>query len=218
MSRRSLACHTLAGTTRFAVSTNLSRHFQQKRHDRGLKPGQLARLAGCVNVQKNGSRIRSFELSGSIGQELFEKLATALDIDAGTIERLVEQDRREFFQVWLAWVNEPIQPYLVIRVIAAIYNSRLVPSEIVTMEEAEQWASGVAKEIHKRCCLVWSRRISCWFDEQGRLTNRSEAVPGEPNVLWIKIGGKGPAFLFGDDLGAVSMVDWPKKPGSGSGI
>ena len=53
------------------MSTNLSRYFQQKRLDRGLKPGELARLAGCGNVQKNGSRIRSFELSGSIGQELF---------------------------------------------------------------------------------------------------------------------------------------------------
>jgi hypothetical protein len=83
------------------MSTNLSRYFQQKRLDRGLKPGQVARLADCVNVQKNGSRIRSFELSGSIGQELFEKIAAVLGIDAGTIERLVEQDRREFYQAWL---------------------------------------------------------------------------------------------------------------------
>ena len=83
------------------MSTNLSRYFQQKRLDRGLKPGQLAGLAGCVNVQKNGGRIRAFELSGNIGQELFEKIAAVLGIDAGTIERLVEQDRREFYQAWL---------------------------------------------------------------------------------------------------------------------
>jgi len=51
------------------MSTNLSRHFQQQRLDRGMKPGQLARLAGCVNAQKNGNCIRQFELSGSIGQE-----------------------------------------------------------------------------------------------------------------------------------------------------
>jgi hypothetical protein len=195
------------------MSTDLSRYFQQKRLDRGLKPGQLARLAGCVNVQKNGSRIRSFELSGSVGQELFEKIATALEIDAATIEQLIEQDRREFYQAWLAWVNEPIHPYLVIRLIAAVYSSRAVPGEITTMEEAETWASAVAGEIKKRCCLVWSRRISCWFGEDGTLTQRTEAVPGEPNVPWIKVGGKGPAFLFGDDLGTVSMVEWPKKPG-----
>jgi len=197
------------------VSTNLSRYFQQKRLDRGLKPGQLACLAGCVNVQKNGSRIRTFELSGNIAQKLFEKIAAVLEIDPATIERFVEQDRREFFQAWLEWVNEPIKPYIVIRLMAAIYSSRAVPPEITTMEEAEKWASTVAREIKKRCCLVWSRRISCWFNEDGTLTMKTEAVPGEPNTPWIKIGGRGPAFLFGDDLGSVSMVEWPKNPDCG---
>jgi hypothetical protein len=197
------------------MSTNLSHYFEQKRLEKGLKPGQVARLAGCANFQKNGSRIRCFELSGNIGQELFEKIAAALEIDAGTIERLVEQDRREFFEEWLAWVNQPIQPYLVIRVIAAIYSSRPVPPEITVMEGAEQWAGSVATEIKKRCCLVRSRRISCWFSEDGTLTERTEAVPGEPNVPWIKVGGKGPAFVFGDDLGTANMVDWPKRPRCG---
>lgn len=197
------------------MSTNLSRYFQQKRLDAGLKPGQLARLAGCVNVQKNGGRIRCFELSGNIGQQLFEKVAAALQIDTAVVEQLVEQDRREFFEAWLQWVNEPIKPYLVIRLIAAIYSSRAVPPEITTMVAAEKWASTVAGEIKKRCCLVWSRRISCWFSEDGTLIERTEAAPGEPNTPWIKIGGKGPAFVFGDDLGTVSMVDWPKKPDYG---
>ena len=195
------------------MSTNLSRFFQQKRLDRGLKPGQLARLAGCMNLQKNGNRIRSFELSGSIGQELFEKIAAALDIDPATIEQLVEQDRREFYEAWLAWANEPIKPYLVIRLIAAVYSSRPVPSEITMIEEAEKWAGAVAGEIKKRCCLVWSRRISSWFSEDGTLTQRTEAVPGEPNVPWIKIGGK--TFLFGDDLGSLWRMDWPEKPECG---
>ncbi len=199
------------GTAGEAMSTHLSRHFQQQRLDRGLKPGQLARLAGCVNIIKNGSRIRQFELSGSIGQELFERIAAVLEIDAGTIEQLVEQDRRAFYEAWLAWVSEPIQPYLVIRLIAAVYSSRAVPPDITTMEEAEKWASAIAGEIKKRCCLVWSRRISCWFGDDGTLQERTEAVPGEPNVPWLKIGRKGPAFLFGDNLASVRMVDWPKK-------
>jgi hypothetical protein len=195
------------------MSTNLSRYFEQKRLDRGLKPGQLARLAGCVNVPKNGSRIRTFELSGSIGQELFERIAVVLEIDASTIEQLVEQDRREFYEAWLAWVSEPIKPYLVIRLIAAIYGSRALPPGITTLEEAEKWASAVAGEIKKRCCLVWSRRISSWFSEDGTLTQRTEAVPGDPNTPWI--GGKGPAFLFGDNLASVRRVDWPRKPECG---
>jgi hypothetical protein len=197
------------------MSTNLDRYFEQKRLDRGLKPGQLARLAGCCNVQKNGSRIRSFELSDSIGQELFEKIAAVLEIDADPIKRLIEQDRREFYEEWLAWANEPIQPYLVIRLIAAVYSGRAVPPDITTREEAEKWASTVAKEIGRQCCLVWNRRTSCWFNEEGKLTHRTRAKPGEPNVPWIKVGRKGPAFVFGDDMGSERKVDWPKKPDCG---
>lgn len=195
------------------MSTNLSRHFEEKRRALGLKPGQLARLAGCSNDSKNGSRIRTFEIGGYISRELFEKITAALEVDQETIEKLVEQDRREFFEAWLKWVSEPIKPYFVIRVMATIYTNRAVPQEIATMDEAEKWASAVASEIKKRCCLVWSRRISCWFNEDGTLKERTEAVPGECNVPWIKVGGKGPAFVFGDDLGSVSMVEWPKKPG-----
>jgi hypothetical protein len=71
---------------------------------------------------KNGNRIRQFELKGIISPELFDKLLTALEIDAATVEKLVEEDRREFFKKWLEWVNEPIQPYLVERLIAAVYR------------------------------------------------------------------------------------------------
>ena len=88
---------------------------------------------------------RTFELSGNITQELFEKIGAVLEIDLATIERLVEQDRREFFQAWLEWVNEPITPHLVIRLMAAIYSDRAVPPKITTMEQAEEWAGNVAK-------------------------------------------------------------------------
>ena len=64
--------------------------------------------------------------------------------------------------------------------------------------EAEAWAASVAREIRKRCCLVWSRRISIWFGEDGSVVDKTEAVPGEPNCPWIKIGGR--TFLFEGDL------------------
>lgn len=77
------------------------------------------------------------------------------------IKELVEQDRREFFAKWLAWVNEPIRPYLVVRLMPAIYSETKVPPEIATMAEAEKWAASFAAEMKMQCCLVWSRRISC---------------------------------------------------------
>lgn len=194
------------------MSTNLSRFFEQARLARGLKPGQVAQLCGSSNVSKVGSRIRVFELSGQISKEPFEKLVAALGIDADTIEKLVEQDRREFFEEWLQWVNQPIQRFLVVRIMSAIYSQRPLPIEINNQEEAEAWAASVAREIKKRCCLVWSRRISIWFTEDGTVVDRTEGVPGEPNVPWVRIGGR--TFLFGDDLGSTTPVDWPKKPGA----
>ena len=80
----------------------------------------------------------------------------------------------------------------------------------MTMTKTMKWASAVAGEIKKRCCLVWSRRISCWFSDDGTLQERTEAVAGEPNVPWIKIGGK--TLLFGGDLGSLPRIDWPEKP------
>jgi hypothetical protein len=115
----------------------------------------------------------------------------------------------------LGFVLREIEPGRAVRLMAAIYSSRAVPREITTLEEAEKWAGVVAGELKTRCCLVWSRRISCWFGEDGTVAERTKAVPGEPNTPWVKIGGKGPAFLFGDDLGTLSKVDWPKKPDCG---
>jgi hypothetical protein len=192
------------------MSTHLSRHFEQARLSRNLKPSELARLAGCVNILKNGNRIRQFELTGIISPELFDKLATALEIDAATVEKLVEEDRRESFDRWLEWVNKPIQPYLVERLIAAVYRKVPVPSEITTMDEAEAWAAAVALERRRKCCLVWSRRISVWFAEDGTVYSRTEAVPGEPNAPCMKVDGK--KFLFGEGLRTVRIADCSSAP------
>lgn len=193
------------------MSTHLSRHILDKRLALGLKPSQLARLANCTNFLKSGNSIRQFEITGNISQHLFAKLVAVLKVDPATIERLVEQDRREFFEAWLKWVNQPMQPYLAVRLIPAVHSKRALPPHIATMDEAETWATSVARSEKRRACLVWSRRISCWFDEGGSLSCRTEAAPGEPNVPWMRIGGK--TFTFGGGLGSITSVDWPKQPG-----
>lgn len=192
------------------MSTHLSRLFEQHRINKGLKPGQLALLCGCTNVSKIGSRIRVFEMTGSISKELFKKLVAVFQIDADTIEKLVEQDRREFFEKWLAWVNEPIKPYLVVRLYAAVYSHRDLAPDIETIEEAEDWAASVARESKMKCCLVWNRKLSIWFNETGIIVSRTEAVPGKVNVPWMRIGGR--EFIFGDGLHSIKPVDWLKKP------
>ncbi|GIW78379.1 MAG: hypothetical protein KatS3mg105_0186 [Gemmatales bacterium] len=185
--------------------THLSRYFETKRKAKQLSPGELARLAGCQNISKSGNKIRQFEMHGTINRELFEKIAAVLEVEQNVIEKLVEQDRQEQFAAWLEWVNTPIKPYLVIRLMAAVYSQRAVPSSITTQEEAEKWAAGVAVEIKRRCCLVWNRRVSIWFAEDGSLEQRTETGMGEPNMPYVQVGGK--KFLFGEGLGSAVVVD-----------
>jgi hypothetical protein len=192
------------------MSTHPSRYFEQQRLALGLKPGQLAQRAGCKNIPKSGHRIRTFESTGSVSRSLFEKLVLALGVPSSVIKELAEQDQREFFAKWLVWVNQPIQPYLVVRLMPAIYSQTKVPPEITTMEEAEQWASSFAAKMKRSCCLVWSRRISSWFREDGTIYDRTEAVPGQPNVPFLKLGGK--TFAVASDLRTFTSVSWPKKP------
>jgi hypothetical protein len=196
------------------MSTRLSRFFEQQRISRSLKPGQVAIHIGYTNTSKGGSRIRSFEQTGSVSKELFEKLAAFFQVNTEDIDKLVEEDRREFFENWLAWANEPIQPHLVVRLIAAVYSRRELSPDIGTIDEAEVWAASVARELRLKCCLVWSRRISIWFDETGRMVGRTEAVPGEANVPWMRIGGK--PFVLDGDLHSPKPVVWLKKPEVGS--
>lgn len=187
------------------MATHLSRHFEERRLAKNLKPGQLAALVGYKNIPKGSNRIRAFEIAGKISTSLFEKLVSVLEIDRATIEKLATLDHREFIDDWLKWVNEPITPSLSIRLMPAFYSRRSLPPDITTMEQAEEWAASIAKETGKLCCLVWSRRISFWFDNDGVFG--SEAVPGEPNCPWLKLGKSGKPFVFGDSLSSIIPID-----------
>lgn len=193
------------------MATKLSRYFEERRIAKGLKPGQLAALAGCINISKNANRIRTFEITGKVSTTLLEKLIAVLEIDTATIQKLAEQDHQEFINAWLKWVNEPITPSLSIRLMPAFYSRRSLPPEIMTMEQAEEWAAAVAKDEGKLCCLVWSRKISCWFDNDG-VYGRTDAVPGEPNCPWMRLGKSGKAFVFGDSLSSINLVKVGPSP------
>jgi transcriptional regulator with XRE-family HTH domain len=180
------------------MPNHLAHHFQEARLARGFSLGQVARLAGYQNVSKGCNRIHHFERSGSIDRELLRKLATVLEINEATIKELAERDQRAFLDDWNRWVNEPIQPFLVLKMIPAVYSRRTVPDDLRTIEDAEAWASSVAAANRQKCCLVWSRRISCWFTEDGSLSHRSEAVPGELNMPLMQMPASKGRFLFGE--------------------
>jgi hypothetical protein len=169
------------------VSTHLSEHFKKRRLEKGLRLSELARLLGYSNLSKGCQRIETFEGCGDITSDLFAKLALALEIDQLTIDRLAQEDLRE----WAAWANEPIKPYMVVRAMATVYCPVNLPDEIQSVEEAQAFASKRAREWSKRICLILSRRISVWYAADGTVEQITEAVPGGgPNQPYTEIGGK----------------------------
>ena len=194
------------------MPTHLARHFQATRLARGLSLGQLARLAGYRNVSKGCNRIRRFETSGSLHRELLRKLAAILEINDAAIKELADRDQREFLDHWTRWVNEPIQPSVVIKMVPAVYSRTNLPGDVRTIEDAEAWSSSLAAANHQRCCLVWSRRISCWFNEDGSLSHRSEAVRGELNMPYMQLPGNRRRFLFSEGLKTISLLECPEPP------
>jgi transcriptional regulator with XRE-family HTH domain len=161
------------------MQSKLAEHFRKTRLSKGLRVGHLARLVGYNNVSKGANRINKFEGGGDIQAQLLLKLADVLGIDRQTVDRLIEEDRRQFFEEWNAWANEPIHPYVVVRAMAAIYCPHDLPEEIQSVEEAEAYAAALCRKWHVKCCLVLSRRISVWFAEDGSIYDVTEAVPGQ---------------------------------------
>lgn len=177
-------------------SNHLGRYFQDRRTEKCLKLGQLARLVGYRNISKGANRIARFEREGVVKEELLARLADALNIDLPTVEDLAEQDRQEFLQAWEAWVNEPVPMALVVRYMAGVCGRVELPEHITTPEHAEAYACQLAKERRLRMCLALSRRISVWISAEGTVDFRTEAEPDAPNVPYMRLPCNPRKFLF----------------------
>ena len=174
-------------------SSHLSRHLAALRLQRGLKPGQLAASLGASNVSKVGSLIRTFELGEPISEHWVEKLIAELQPDPAELRHYLELDQAEASEqlerdriAWEDWADEPIEPFLTIRYVPAVYGVREVPQAFCTPREsaedrewargrAEDWAAAELKRFRAKGFLNWSRRERTWFDERG-LNPRRRAV------------------------------------------
>jgi len=174
-------------------SSHLSRYLAALRQKRGLKPGQLAVSLGASNVSKVGSLIRAFEQGELISDHWVQKLIAELQPNPAELRHCLEldqaeaADRRERERIaWEDWADEPIEPFLTIRYMPAVYGVREVPPAFCTPREsaedrewargrAEDWAAAELKRFRAKGFLNWSRRERTWFDERG-LNPRRRAV------------------------------------------
>ena len=177
-----------------------------------LRPGKTTGSSLRLQKSQQGSRrINEFEHGDSVHRDLLLKMADVLGLDRATVEALVEEDRRQFFEEWSEWANEPIQPHLVVRLMAAIYSPIDLPDEIESVEEAEAFAADFSKTHRLKSCLVLSRKVSIWFAEDGSVSSVTEADPGEPNIPYMRIGGRECVMKSVDHGLALQQVNWPKK-------
>ena len=183
---RRLAVDRTTGYIR--MTTHLSRHFRKIRMEKGLRLGARRPDARATGTSPRAQRrVDTFETTGNIKEQLFKKLAAVLEIDQATVNGLLQKDLED----WTRWANEPIKPYLVVRLIPAFYTQGELPDEVRSVEDAERYASGFAKERRLQVCLVLSRRVSVYYAEDGTFRYASEAVPGGgPNEPCMRIGGR----------------------------
>ncbi len=197
------------------VSTHLSRFFRQRRLALGLRPGQVAERTGHRNC-KTANLICLFEERGELDPGLFTKLQAALGITDGEVAEQMEQDRREHFQAWLEWVNEPVEPELTVRAIPGFFIGHRLPEGLESLEQMEEYASQFAKRFHK---MVWltpgTRKFTVRYDEDGNKICVTEATPDTMTTPWMRLAKGRHKFLFGlGDGGGINMklLDQPQLP------
>ena len=90
----------------------------------------------------------------------------------------------------------PVPNYVQSMKAAAVYSSKELPEDVTTLGEAEGIAAETAREHNKKVCLVWTRRLSIWFDEQGQMTARTEASPESSNIPYMRLKGSRRSFVL----------------------
>ena len=186
--------------------SHLGNYFRRLRAERGLGLGDLARRLGYRNVTKGSNRIRAFEGGGKVHPALLGNLADVLGIGPDEIRRLVAEDYKD----WLAWADEPIRPYVVVRLLACVYQRVQLPDDALTGGAAEAFAADIAREKKMRAWLVLSRRVSIYFDMDGNRRGRIEATPEMPCEPFAVVGGHRVQFDLGGGVG-VRPNDGPPK-------
>ena len=185
------------------VMSHLSKFFRERRLEKGLSLGQVARLLGYTNLCRGANRIQSLERGDKVRPDFLGRLAEVLGVGPDEIRQRVYLDYKD----WLAWASEPVRPYVVVRIIPAVYQSVKIPDDALNLEAAEAFAASVARERRMKVCLVLSRLMSVYYDDEGNIAGRVKATPELPCAPYAIIGGKRVQFDFGGDVGLKPIAE-----------
>lgn len=187
------------------MTSHIGEYIRTRRCEKGLTIGQLARHVGYKNVGKGANRLHQLETGGEVHRDLLSKLIEALGLDPAVVAELIEQDRDEALRAWNEWADQPTRPHLVVRLIPGVYMSVEIPDDALEPIKAEAFACDYARSGGRKVCLILTRRLSMWIDEEGKVTGRTEAKPHLPNVRYMTLRGGSQRFLF---RGSKEAVRW----------
>jgi hypothetical protein len=162
------------------------RYLAERREARGFTRAQLAAAVGYRNIGKGARRIVALERENAAVGDLVERVVRALDLDPEHVRSLVEADRRDAVAAWERWADEPVEPELRFRPIAALWIRTPLPAGL-SRADAVAYASGRAVTTGMTHVLVWSRREEAWCYPDGS-SGTHLATPGE---------AAGPASIIG---------------------
>lgn len=99
-----------------------------------------------------------------------------------------------------------MRPYVVVRLLACVYQRIQLPDDSLTGEAMEAFADDIAREKWMKAWLVLSRRVSIYFDAEGRKCGRIEATTEMPCEASATIGGHRVQFDFDGGMG-LKLID-----------
>ncbi len=141
---------------------HLGELFRQSRTVLGLRPREIAQLAGYKNIDKGMRRYRQIENGNNLfpHREVLERFRTALELDVSEIVMAQALDFEE--------LEKPIQPYIVYRFVPG-FHVRMELHPDCTMDQAIMTATKLARRLEVRTCLVISRLRCLFVDPDGSI-------------------------------------------------
>jgi len=174
------------------MNSQLGNYVRVERQKAGLSRQQLASMIGYKNLNKGARRIEQVELEGPFDKAIFWGITEALYLDHAEIENRIRNDH----EIHEKYLDEPVQMKMIVRLMAAVYTSHCLPTEIRSKEDSMEYAREYAKSHHTKVCLVLSRRFSYWIDESGNgfivETNRDRAI----NMPYMHVTGSRGKFCM----------------------
>jgi transcriptional regulator with XRE-family HTH domain len=147
----------------------LSDFLRSARLATGLRPGELALRAGWKDGSIGGSWIARFERDGDAiaSDAQIARIAKALGLTPEEAFAHESAERTQARTEWNAWVDEPVERSMVIRLLPAVWGGREIPTELTTREEVIAWATELEPWKHALKCLQWSRRHATYIRPDG---------------------------------------------------